>query len=60
VTAALRPVYTAANEPDALAGLERFDQQWGAQYPMIADMWRRDWEHLTPFLSLPGPLRKAV
>lgn len=60
VTAALRPVYTAANEPDARAELERFDQQWGAQYPMIADMWRRDWEHLTPFLSLPGPLRKAV
>jgi putative transposase len=43
VTAALRPVYTAANEPDALAELERFDQQWGTQYPMIADMWRRDW-----------------
>jgi putative transposase len=60
VTAALRPVYTAANEPDALVELERFDQQWGAQYPMIGQMWRRDWEHLTPFLSLPGPLRKAV
>ena len=60
VTAALRPVYTAANEPDARAALERFDQQWGAQYPMIADMWRRDWEQLTPFLSLPGPLRKVV
>jgi transposase-like protein len=60
VTAALRPVYTAANEQDALAALERFDAEWGERYPMIADMWRRDWEHLTPFLSLPAPLRKAV
>lgn len=60
VTAALRPVYTAANEQDALSELERFDTEWGAKYPMIADMWRRDWEHLIPFLSLPGPLRKAV
>lgn len=60
VTAALRPIYTAANEQDALAELERFDAEWGERYPMIAPMWRRDWEHLTPFLSLPGPLRKAV
>jgi putative transposase len=55
VTAALRPIYTAANEPDALAELERFDAQWGTQYPMIAQMWRRDWEHIIPFLSLPAP-----
>jgi len=60
VAAALRPVYTAANEHDALAELERFDQQWGERYPMIAPMWRRDWEHIIPFLSLPAALRKAV
>jgi putative transposase len=60
VTAALRPIYTAANEPDALAELERFDAEWGERYPMIAHIWRRDWEHIIPFLSLPAPLRKAV
>jgi putative transposase len=60
VTAALRPIYTAANEQDALSELERFDAAWGAKYPMITDMWRRDWEHIIPFLSLPAPLRKAV
>ncbi len=60
VTAALRPIYTAANEQDALAELERFDQEWGERYPMIAQIWRRDWEHIIPFLSLPAPLRKAV
>ena len=60
VAAALRPVYTAANEHDALAELERFDAEWGDRYPMVAQMWRRDWEHIIPFLSLPAPLRKAV
>lgn len=60
VTAALRPIYTAANEHDALAELERFEQQSGAKYPMIGQLWRRDWEHIIPFLSLPAPLRKAV
>ena len=30
VTAALRPIYTAANEQDALAELERFDAEWAS------------------------------
>ncbi len=56
----LRPVYTAPNADAALVELERFDEQWGARYPMIAQAWRRDWEHITPFLALPEPLRKVV
>ena len=56
----LRPVYTAANADDALVELERFDEQWGARYPMIAAAWRRDWQHITPFLSLPDELRRVV
>jgi putative transposase len=36
LAADLRPVYTAANADDALVELERFDQSWGARYPMIA------------------------
>jgi putative transposase len=27
---------------------------------MIARMWRRDWEYIIPFLSLPQPLRRVV
>ena len=40
--------------------LQRFDEQWGAKYPMIAAAWRQRWEHIIPFLSLPAELRKAV
>jgi putative transposase len=60
VAAALRPVYTAANADDAWLALQRFDEQWGAKYPMIAAAWRERWEHIIPFLSLPAELRKAV
>ena len=56
----LRAVYTAANAEQAQAALEAFDGRWGAQYPMIARMWRRDWEYIIPFLSLPAPLRRVV
>ena len=58
VAAALRPVYTAANADDAWAALERFDAQWGAQYPMITKSWSERWEHIIPFLSLPAALER--
>jgi putative transposase len=60
VAANLRPIYTAPNADVALEELERFDQQWGERYPMIAQAWRRDWEHITPFLALPDELRRVV
>jgi transposase-like protein len=57
---ALRPVYTAANADAALVELQRFDETWGGRYPMIAEAWRRDWEHIVPFLALPDQLRRVV
>jgi transposase-like protein len=60
VAAALRPIYTAANADDALAELERFDEQWGLAYPMIPTAWREHWPHVIPFLALPDGLRRAV
>jgi putative transposase len=60
VAAALRPIYTAANADQAAVELERFDAEWGAAYPMIGDAWRRDWNHIIPFLALPDGLRRAV
>jgi putative transposase len=60
VAAALRPIYTAPNADAALEELERFDEQWGAQYPMIARSWHERWEHITPFLALPSELRRVV
>ena len=60
VTTALRPIYTAANADQALVELERFDEAWGQRYPAAVRAWRDAWEHVTPFLSLPEELRKAV
>jgi transposase-like protein len=60
VTSALRPIYTAPNADDALTELERFEDEWGRRYPACAQAWRAAWEHVTPFLSLPEELRRAV
>jgi transposase-like protein len=56
----LRPVYTAANADAAAVELEHFNDTWGGRYPMITHAWRRDWEHITPFLALPEDLRRVV
>ncbi len=60
VASALRPIYTAANAEDALTELERFESEWGTQYPPTVAAWRTSWEYVTPFLALPGDLRRAV
>jgi len=60
VASALRPIYTAANADGALIELDRFDSEWGQHYPATVKAWRDAWEHVTPFLSLPEELRKAV
>jgi putative transposase len=60
VAAALKPIYRAANADAALVELDRFDEAWGARYPMIADAWRARWEHITPFLALTEDLRRIV
>src|SRR5215213_8848040 len=56
----LRPIYTAPNAEQALVELDRFDELWGAAYPPTVAAWRASWEHVTPFLSLPDELRRAV
>jgi len=60
LAADLRPVSCAANADDALAELERFEETWGARYPMIAQSWRERWTYIIPFLALPEDLRRVV
>jgi putative transposase len=60
VASALRPIYTAENADVALAELDAFQTEWGARYPACVQAWRAAWEHVTPFLSLPEELRRAV
>ena len=34
--------------------------KWDASYPTISQMWRRNWEHLTPFFAYPADIRKVI
>jgi putative transposase len=56
----LRPIYTAVDADAAQAELERFDERWGARFPVITQVWLNAWEHVTPFPAFPPELRRVV
>src|SRR5260364_355119 len=45
-----KPIDPAANTDRAQAALEHFEQsEWGRKFPVITQMWRRQWEQVIPF-----------
>ncbi|MEC5164240.1 MULTISPECIES: IS256 family transposase [unclassified Janthinobacterium] len=61
VAAELKTVYRANTEAEAVAALEAFaNGRWGAKYPPIAGMWRRQWQEVIPFFSYPLEVRRIV
>ena len=58
--AKLREVYTAPNAQAAGLALDAFEAEYGRRYPRIAPAWRARWEELTPFLSFPAEIRRAI
>ena len=58
---ALRPIYSAASEQEAVQALQDFsDGPWGEKYPMIVQSWRRAWEHVTPFFVFAPDIRRVI
>ncbi|WP_370670756.1 IS256 family transposase [Kribbia dieselivorans] len=61
VAAALRPIYTAANEDAALLALTEFtDSKLGRKYPAAVRSWEDAWDRFTPFLAFGPALRKVI
>jgi putative transposase len=60
VTADLKRIYTAANEEVAILELESFGDKWDAKYPVISDIWRRNWTGVIPLFGFPPDIRKVI
>ena len=56
----LKPIYTAVDPDAAQQALERFDEKWGARFPVITQAWLNAWEHVTPFLAFPPEVRRVI
>jgi len=60
VTADLKKIYTAVNETTALLELESFAEKWDDKYPVISDIWKRNWSGVIPLFAFPADIRKAI
>ncbi|MEP6922781.1 MAG: IS256 family transposase [bacterium] len=60
VAADLKPIYRASTVEQAEQGLAEFGVKWDKAYPTISQMWRSNWEHLTPFFAYPEDIRKVI
>jgi putative transposase len=56
----LRPVYTAATEPEAKARYEEFAEKWGKPYPAIKKLWDNAWTEFVPFLDYDVEIRRVI
>jgi len=56
----LRAIYKAATESEAQSALSDFAAKWDRTHPAIAQIWRRNWERITPFFAFPPEIRKVI
>jgi putative transposase len=56
----LKRIYSAATLEEAEQCLDEFSEKWDAKHPTISASWRRNWEHIVPFLEYPAEIRKVI
>jgi len=60
ISSDLKPVYTAASEPEARARREEFCEKWGTPYPAIRKLWETAWPEFVPFLDYDVEIRRVI
>jgi putative transposase len=60
VAADLKPIYRAATSDEAWQQLEAFAEKWDLRYPSISQIWRRNWDEVSPFFAYPAEIRKVI
>jgi len=57
---AMRSIYAADTEDDALHALDAFEASWGKSHPAAIAPWRRNWERVRPFFAFPREVRRIL
>lgn len=59
VAEGLRLIYGAATVAQAEGHLQELESEW-KQYPSVSQVWRRNWDNITPMFHYPAEVRKAI
>jgi len=60
VTTDLKKIYISATEEMARFELKQFGAKWDNKYPVISDIWQRNWSGIIPFFAFPAEIRKVI
>ena len=60
VTNDLKNIYEAKNEEIASLELKAFGSKWDDKYPVISNIWKRNWSGIIPFFAFPKEIRKVI
>ncbi len=60
VAAELRSVYQAGTALEAELALDHLAAQWDSSFPSVSQIWRRNWDRITPFFHYPAEIRRAI
>lgn len=60
VVGELKKIYSATNEEEGGLALEEFSKKWDHKYPVISDIWKRNWVGISPLFAFPDEIRKAI
>jgi transposase-like protein len=60
VTADLKRIYTANSEEIGYLELKSFAAKWDNKYPVISDIWQRNWSGIIPLFAFPEEIRRAI
>ena len=56
----LRTVYQASTAMEAELALDHLAAKWDGSFPSVSQIWRRNWNHITPFFNYPAEIRRAI
>jgi putative transposase len=56
----LKPIYKASSTELAEYNLDKLEQKWGKQYPVVIKSWRTNWSRLSQYFKYPEPIRRII
>jgi putative transposase len=56
----LQPIYRAATGEEARQQLESFAAKWDGRYPSNSQIWRRNWDQVSPFFAYQAEIRIVI
>jgi len=56
----LKEVYKSGTKQVAEHNLDKMEQKWGKQYPVVFKSWRINWDRLSNYFKYPEPIRRLI